>query len=220
MSARVHPTAIVEDGVEIGPGTSVWDNVHIRGPARIGADCIVGEKTYIAYGVDIGDRVKINAFVYVCTAVTIENAVMVGAGTIFTNDRYPRATMPDASVPRPSDPDERTRPTLVQEGATIGAGSVIGCDLIVGRWSMVGMGSVVTRSVPNFHLVVGRPARSVGCVCRCGEPFQRFETTPIDADDVPCPACGRRYAVQAGEVVELGVADAVGTPAGRRGALQ
>ena len=93
----MHPTAIVEDGVEIGPGTSVWSHVHIRGPARIGADCIIGEKTYIAYDVDIGDRVKINAFVYICAGVTIEDGVMISAGTVFTNDRFPRATMPDLS---------------------------------------------------------------------------------------------------------------------------
>ncbi len=200
----MHPTAIVEDGVEIGSGTRVWDNAHIRGPTRVGTDCIVGEKTYIAYGVDIGDRVKINAFVYICAGVTLEDGVMISASTVFTNDRYPRATMPDLSIPRPSDPDERTRPTLVREGATIGAASVIGCDLVVGRWSMVGMGSVVTRSVPDFHLVVGQPARPVACVCRCGEPFLRFDRdTPADTDDVVCTDCGLRYAVRGGVVIEL-----------------
>ena len=114
---------------------------------------------------------------------------MISAGTVFTNDRFPRATVPDLSSLRPSEPDEHTRPTLVREGATIGAGSVIGCDLVVGRWSMVGMGSVVTRSVPDFHLVVGHPARSVGCVCRCGEPFLRFD--PGAVPDVGCRAMPR-----------------------------
>ena len=124
---------------------------------------------------------------------------MISAGTVFTNDRFPRATVPDLSRLRPSEPDEHTRPTLVREGATIGAGSVIGCDLVVGRWSMVGMGSVITRSVPDFHLVVGRPARSVGCVCRCGEPFLRFDRgAPPDVDIVACGACGLRYAVHGG----------------------
>ena len=204
MSVRVHPTAIVEDRVEIGPGTSVWSHVHIRGPARIGRDCIVGEKTYLAYDVAIGDRVKINAFVYICAAVTVEDGVMISAGTIFTNDRFPRATTPDLASLRPSEPDEHTRPTLVREGATIGAGSVIGCDLVVGRWSMVGMGSIVTHSVPDFHLVIGQPARSVGCVCRCGEPFLRFASgDPPDAATVACSVCGRRYEVQRGDVIEL-----------------
>jgi UDP-2-acetamido-3-amino-2,3-dideoxy-glucuronate N-acetyltransferase len=218
VSSGVHPTAIVEPGVEIGPGTSVWDSAHIRGPARVGSNCIIGEKSYIAYGVDIGDRVKINAFVYICTGVTIEDGVMISAGTVFTNDRYPRATMPDPSVPRSSDPDERTLPTLVREGATIGARSVIGCDLVVGRWSMVGMGSVVTRSVPDFHLVVGQPARSIGCVCRCGEPFLRFDQErPAETDGVRCLACGSRFAVRGGDVIELGLPDVSGVPATQPG---
>lgn len=204
MTVRIHPTASVEDGVEIGPGTSVWHHVHIRGPTRLGADCIVGEKTYIAYGVSIGDRVKINAFVYICTAVTIEDGVMIGAGTVFTNDRFPRATVPDLSALRTSDPDDHTRPTLVREGSTIGAGSVIGCDLVLGRWSMVGMGSIVTRSVPDFCLALGQPARPVACVCRCGEPLVRFRSDgPPDSDRVECGACGLRYAVRGGEVIEL-----------------
>jgi UDP-2-acetamido-3-amino-2,3-dideoxy-glucuronate N-acetyltransferase len=204
VSVRIHPTAIVEEGVEIGPGTSVWSYVHVRGPARIGAECIIGEKTYIAYDVTIGNRVKINAFVYICAAVTIEDGVMISAGTVFTNDRVPRAALPDLSSLRPSEPDERTRPTLVREGATIGARSVIGCDLVIGRWSMVGMGSVVTRSVPDFHLVVGQPARSVGCVCRCGEPFLRFpRSSPPDTNSVTCAACRLQYTVQRGHVIEV-----------------
>ncbi len=194
MTARVHSTAIVEAGVALGPGTSVWDNVHIRGPeTTIGAECTVGEKTYIAYGVSIGDRVKINAFVYICTAVTIEDGVMLSAGTIFTNDRFPRATTADLTALRPAEPDETTLPTRVRAGATIGAGAVIGCDLEIGRFAMVGMGSVVTRSVDDFTLVVGNPARPVGWVCRCGEPLQRFDGTPPVQGQVQCGACGWRY---------------------------
>jgi UDP-2-acetamido-3-amino-2,3-dideoxy-glucuronate N-acetyltransferase len=204
VSARIDPTAIVEPAVEIGAGTSVWSHVHIRGPARIGRDCIIGEKTYIAYDVSIGNRVKINAFVYICAAVTVEDGVMISAGTVFTNDRFPRATTPDLLALRTSEPDEHTRPTLVREGATIGARAVIGCDLEVGRWSMVGMASVVTRSVPDFHLVVGQPARSIACVCRCGEPFLRFAAgAPPDTGSTACRSCGLRYAVQGGQVVEL-----------------
>src|ERR1700678_4375745 len=94
-AVRIHPTALIEPDVEIGDGTSVWDNVHIRHSTAIGEQCIIGEKTYIAYGVKIGNRVKINAFVYVCTAVTIEDGVMVSAGVVFTNDRFPRAATSD-----------------------------------------------------------------------------------------------------------------------------
>ncbi len=202
--SRVHPTAIVEAGVEIGPGTAVWDHAHLRGPARLGRDCIVGGKSYVAYGVEIGDRVKINAQVYVCTGVTLEDGVMVSAGVIFTNDRLPRATTPDLARLRGSEPDEHTLPTRVRQGATLGAGAVIGCDLEIGRFAMVGMGSVVTRPVADFHLVRGNPARSVGCVCRCGEPLARWPADrPRDVDEAVCSRCARRYAVAGGVVREL-----------------
>jgi acetyltransferase-like isoleucine patch superfamily enzyme len=205
MSTRIHPTAIIEPGVEIGAGTAIWDNVHIRFGARVGEQCIVGEKTYLAYGVQVGNRVKINAFVYVCNAVTIEDGVMISAGTVFTNDRFPRAATADLRQLRPSEPDEHTLPTLVREGATIGAGCVIGNDLKIGRFAMVGMGSLVTRSVPDFHLALGQPAASVGCVCRCGQLLLRFrDAPPGETREVSCPACGLRYRVQPDRsVVEL-----------------
>lgn len=204
MAVRIHSTALVENNVQIGRGSSIWDNVHIRHDTRIGEECIVGEKTYIAYGVEIGDRVKINAMVYVCNAVTIEDGVMISAGTIFTNDRFPRATTPDLSELRSSDPDEHTLPTLVREGATIGAGATIGNDLEIGRFAMVGMGSVVTRTVPDFHLVLGSPARSIGCVCRCGQLIVKFpQDIPANFPKLSCPACGLEYSVENGDVSEL-----------------
>jgi acetyltransferase-like isoleucine patch superfamily enzyme len=201
----VHPTAEIEPDVEIGPGSAIWGHVHVRGPARIGRDVIVGEKSYIAYGVDIADLVKINAFVYICTGVTIERGVMIAAGTIFTNDRFPRATDPELRDLRPSEPDEHTLPTRVREGATIGAGAVIGCDLTIGRFAMVGMGAVVTSSVPDFHLVVGSPARSVGAVCRCGTVLTRFDAdTSRSGASLVCRDCGRGYEVRDADVVEAG----------------
>jgi acetyltransferase-like isoleucine patch superfamily enzyme len=204
MAIRIHPTALIEDGVEIGDGTSVWDNVHIRSPSRIGRQCIIGEKTYVAYGVEIGDLVKINAFVYVCNAVTVETGVMIAAGTTFTNDRFPRATTSDLSALRDSGPDEHTYPTLVREGATIGARCVIGSDLQIGRFAMIGMGAVVTRSVPDFHLSLGHPARSIGLVCRCGEPLARFDGAPeAFSAALTCRACGLAYDVRHGQVTEL-----------------
>ena len=141
--------------------------------ARIGRDCIIGEKTYIAADVVVGDRCKINGFVYVCRGVTIEDGVMVGANVTFTNDRFPRATTPELDALRPSDLEDETLRTLVREGATIGAGATIGNDLVIGRFAMIGMGSVVTRAVPDFALVAGNPARSLGYVCRCGTPVHR-----------------------------------------------
>ena len=201
QGVRIHPTAIIEDGVRLGPRTSVWDNVHIRHGATIGEECIVGEKSYIAYDVVIGNRVKINAFVYICAAVTIEDGVMLSAGTIFTNDRFPRATMPDLKTLRDSAPDEHTLPTLVRAGATIGAGSIIGNDLSIGRFAMVGMGSVVTKSVPDFYLVIGQPARPTGVVCKCGPLVYRFTQDPAAVNaDVECAECGSKYEIRAGVV--------------------
>lgn len=202
FEARIHPTAIVEQGAEIGGNTAIWDNVHIRGGARIGADCIVGEKSYIAYDTTIGDRCKINAMVYICAAVTLEDGVMISAGTVFTNDRFPRATTPDLRVLRGSAPDDATQPTLVRAGATVGANCTIGCGLTIGRFAMVGMGSTVTRSVPDFHLVIGAPASSIGFVCRCGAMLARLPEPAGFTGMLSCAACARDYDVVDGTVVE------------------
>lgn len=204
MSIRVHPTALVEEGVSLGPGTSVWDNVHIRGPGTtIGEQCIIGEKSYIAYGVHIGDRVKINAFVYVCNAVTIEDGVMLSAGVTFTNDRYPRATTPDLSQLRASEPDEDTLATLVREGTTIGARATIGPGIELGRFSMIGMAAVVTRSVPDFHLVAGFPARTIAAVGRDGHPIARATDGLLPNGDVICPRTGASYRIEEQRVLEM-----------------
>lgn len=120
------------------------------------------------------------------------------------NDRFPRATTSDLSALRPSTPDEHTLPTMVRTGVTIGTGAIIGNDLELGRWSIVGMGSVVTKSVPPFHLVVGNPARSIGCVCRCGEPLLRWSEMSANVpQEVACGACGLRYGIADQQVTEL-----------------
>ena len=204
MTVRVHPTAIVEDNVHLGDGTSIWDNAHVRHGATLGESCIVGGKSCIAYDVQIGNRVKINSNAYICNAVTIEDGVMVSAGVIFTNDRFPRATVPDLSELRGSEPDEHTLQTLVREGCTIGAGAIIGCDLELGCFSMIGMGSIVTKSVGDFCLVVGNPARVRGFVCRCGEPTARFQDiAEVSPGPLQCHACQREYIYADGVVSEV-----------------
>ena len=199
----IHPTAIVEDGAVVGPDTAIWDAVHIRCGAVIGAGCIIGEKTYVAPDARVGDRCKLNAAVYVCSAVTIEDGVMIAAHTVFTNDRFPRATDPELRALRSSAVDEHTRPTLVRRGATIGANCTIGCDLTIGAFAMVGMGAVVTKDVPDHALVVGNPARVIGFVCRCGEPVSRAEHGTMIADtDGTCAACGRSFALRGGRFAD------------------
>jgi len=191
---RVHPSAIVEEGVCIGDHTSVWDNVHIRRNASLGHHSSVGEKTYIAYDVAIGNYVKINAFVYICAGVSVEDMCMISAGTTFKNDRFPRAMNRDLSGLETSDPTEETLSTLVRQGTTIGASATIGPGVTLGEFSMIGMGAVVTRDVPPQGLVVGNPAKLVGHVCICGPRLVNLEPPPTTDAPVACERCGRAYA--------------------------
>ena len=204
----IHPTAIVEDGARVGVDTDVWDNAHIRRGASIGARCIIGEKTYVAPEAQIGDLCKLNASVYVCSSVTIEDGVMIAAHTVFTNDRFPRATDVEITALRSSAIDEHTRPTLVRRGATIGANCTIGSDLTIGAFAMVGMGSVVTRDVPDHGLALGNPARLIGLVCRCGEPVAKIENGTLADAHGACVACARPFTVRNGRFVD-GVAELV-----------
>jgi len=203
--ARVHPTAIVEEGVQIGAGSSVWDHVHIRREARIGRDCIVGGKSYIAYEVVIADRVKINANVYICAGVTVEEMVMISAGVVFTNDRFPRAFPPDLEGVMTSAPTEQTLLTRVGRGATLGAGAIIGPGLTLGEFCMVGMGAVVTRHVAPHALVVGNPARPIGFVCTCGERLAGQGPELTQGAEARCAACGRVHRVEGGRLRAAGV---------------
>ncbi|MCR9246790.1 MAG: N-acetyltransferase [bacterium] len=194
---RIHATARIEPDVTIGARTAIWDHVHVRSGAAIGSDCIVGEKTYIAGTARVGDLCKLNANVYVCAGVTLGKGVMVAAHTVFTNDRTPRATNPELTQLRPSEPTATTLSTHVGDGATIGANSTIGPGLELGTWCMVGMGSVVTRAVPAHALVAGNPARLRGVVCACGLTVARGGAADLPAGEFVC-ACGHRIAWQPG----------------------
>lgn len=185
----IHKTAIIEEGVKIAQGTKVWDHVHIRENTTVGKNCIIGGKSYIAYNVKIGNLVKINSFTYICTGVTIKDKVMISAGTIFTNDNFPRAVRNDSEVLFTSEPTEETLETIVEEGVTIGAGAVIGCGITLGEYCMIGMGSVLTKDVLPYTLVYGVPATFAGYVCRCGYPLKLKKASAI------CSHCKKEYSV-------------------------
>lgn len=191
----VHASALVEKDVTLGPGTKVWDAVHIRHGARLGRSCIVGEKTYVAYDVVIGNYVKINASVYVCAQVTIEDFCMLSAHVVFTNDRFPRSGNKALTGLETSDVTDETLATRVCKGTTIGANATVGPGVTLGAFSMVGMGSVVTKSVPPHALVIGNPARQTGWVSVCGQPISREAALPEKAKTVACEHCGRKYSL-------------------------
>lgn len=167
----VHPSALLEDNVVVGDETSIWHLVHIRRDARIGSQCVIGRGVFIDFGVEIGSRVKIQNYVSVYHGVTIEDGVFVGPHVVFTNDKFPRAINPDDSLKSADDWD--IRPTRVCKGASIGANSVLVCGIVVGKWAMIGSGSVVTRDVPDYGLVAGNPARLIGYVDAAGNRVEQ-----------------------------------------------
>jgi acetyltransferase-like isoleucine patch superfamily enzyme len=154
----IHPSAIVDPNARIGAGTRVWVNVQVREQAAVGRNCILSKDVYIDHGVTVGDNCKIQNSVSVYHGVTIEDDVFVGPNACFTNDRVPRAFNQDWEV----------SPTLVRRGASIGANATIVCGITIGEYAMVAAGSVVTRDVEPFALVIGNPARMVGHVDESG----------------------------------------------------
>lgn len=188
-SVRIHPTADVSPDAEIGAGTSIWNQSQVRERARIGPGCVIGKNVYVDFGVVIGSNVKIQNNVSLYHGVTVEDGVFIGPHVCFTNDRVPRAVNPDGSLK--GDDSWEVIPTTVRHGAAIGANSTILPGVTIGRWAMIGAGSVVTRNVDDHTLVLGNPARRRGSVCSCGEPLR-------DGADGPrfhgsCPACGRAF---------------------------
>lgn len=186
---RIHPTAEVSTEAVVGAGTSIWNQAQVRERARIGAGCVIGKNVYVDFDVVIGDRVKIQNNVSVFHGVTIEDGVFVGPHVCFTNDRVPRAVNADGSAK--SDADWDVSPILVRHGAALGANSTILPGVTIGRWAMVGAGSVVTRDVDDHELVAGNPARRLGSACPCGEPLRDgLDGRPFAGD---CPACGTPF---------------------------
>lgn len=178
MKAFIHESALVEAGAEIGEDTKVWHDAHIRVRAKIGERCVIGKGVFIDFDVVIGDDCKMQNYVCVYHGLTLGRGVFVGPHVVFTNDMRPRATSPDFAPLR--DGDWTVGATEIGDGAAIGANSTILPNVRIGEWAMVGAGSVVTRDVEPYGLVVGSPARQIGWVCSCGERV----------DTVACNRCG------------------------------
>jgi len=166
MAVRIHPTADVSKNAIIGDETSVWHQAQIRESVSIGKNCIIGKGVYVDFEVIIGNNVKIQNYVSVFHGVTLEDGVFVGPHVCFTNDMFPRAVNPDGSLK--SGDDWELSKTLIREGAGLGANSTIRCGVTVGKWAVIGAGSVVTRDVPDYGLVWGNPARLHGFVSPSG----------------------------------------------------
>jgi UDP-2-acetamido-3-amino-2,3-dideoxy-glucuronate N-acetyltransferase len=154
-----HETANIATTAKIGKGTKIWVNSQIRENALIGENCIISKDTYIDVGVAIGNHCKIQNGVSIYQGVIIKNNVFVGPNVTFTNDKLPRAFNEKWKISK----------TKVNEGASIGANATIMCGISIGKYAMVGAGSVVLKDVADYSLVVGNPATHIGYVCQCGQ---------------------------------------------------
>ena len=161
----IHPSAHVSPQARIGEGTKVWINVQVRENARVGANCVLSKDVYVDHAVTIGDRCKIQNGVAVYHGVTLGNDVFVGPNAAFTNDRVPRAFNTDWKI----------TPTVVKDGASIGANATIVCGIELGEYCMVAAGAVVTRAVPPYTLVMGNPARPVAQIDKLGNRIQDLD---------------------------------------------
>lgn len=170
-----HETAVIDEDVEIGAGSKVWHVSHLMPGTRLGRRCNVGQNVVIGPDVRMGDGCKIQNNVSVYKGVTLEDNVFCGPSMVFTNVINPRAHI---------ERKDAFLPTLVKKGATIGANATVVCGVTIGRYSLVGAGSVVTKDVPDHALVIGNPARRTAWVCACGEK--------LDAA-LHCPVCPNRY---------------------------
>jgi UDP-2-acetamido-3-amino-2,3-dideoxy-glucuronate N-acetyltransferase len=182
----IHPSAIVDAGAVLGPGTRVWHFTHVCGGARIGAGCSLGQNVFVGNDVVIGNGVKIQNNVSVYDAVTLEDDVFCGPSMVFTNVYNPRA-----GIVR----KDQYRRTVVKRGASIGANATIVCGVTVGRHAFIGAGAVVKRDVPDFALMAGVPARQIGWISRFGE---RLALPLSGSGDATCPHTGDVYVLRDG----------------------
>src|SRR5437762_4072833 len=180
MSYVVHPSAYVDEGAEIGEGTKIWHFSHVMKGARIGRQVVIGQNVNIDGGTVTGDNVKIQNNVSLYTGTIVEDDVFLGPSCVLTNVSNPRSQVNRHSL------YETTR---LKRGCTVGANATIVCGVTIGRYAFVGAGSVVTRSVPDFALVVGNPARRVGWMSRHGHRLDSSDVNGV----MRCPESGYRY---------------------------
>lgn len=174
----MHKSSIVDDGARIGKGTKIWHFSHVCSGAKIGEDCRIGQNVYIGPNVLIGNNVKIQNNVSVYEGVILEDDVFCGPSMVFTNVLNPRSAI--------SRRDEFKK-TIVKKEATIGANATIVCGYTIGKCAFLGAGTVVTKDVPDYGLVMGVPGRLIGYICECGIRLS------FDKDFATCGACSKRY---------------------------
>lgn len=172
----IHESAFVDQPSDIGAGTKIWHFCHVLPNTRVGRDCSFGQNVMAGPDVTIGDGCKIQNNVSIYKGVTLEDRVFCGPSCVFTNVLTPRA-----GVER----KDEFAPTLVREGASIGANATVVCGTTVGRYCLIAAGAVVTRDVPDFALMAGVPARRIGWVSESGDRL---------GPDLVCPRTGQRYA--------------------------
>ena len=177
----IHPSAIVDEGAQIGEGSRVWHFVHVCGGARIGKGVSLGQNVFVGNKVVIGDHCKIQNNVSVYDNVTLEEGVFCGPSMVFTNVYNPRSLI---------ERKNEYRSTLVKKGATLGANCTIVCGATIGEYAFVGAGAVVTKNVPAYALMVGVPARQIGWMSEFGEQLD----LPLSGQaEATCPHSGARY---------------------------
>ncbi|MDD2762771.1 MAG: acyltransferase [Opitutaceae bacterium] len=181
--AFIHPNALVDSGVTIGAGTRVWAFAHLVTGVVVGRDCNICDHTFVEGDVRLGDRVTLKCGVFLWNGVTAENDVFIGPGVSFSNEVWPRSKLYAAQPAR----------TRLQTGCSLGTGSTI-MPVAVGEWAMVGAGSVVTRDVPDYALVVGQPAKFRSWICCCTRKMDFGE-----GRDFTC-SCGRKFRKNRGKV--------------------
>ena len=189
----IHPTADVAETATVGSGTKIWRHSQVLGGAVIGEKCGIGHNCTVFGKAWLGNGVKLEANIDVWDLVTLEDFVFVGPSVVFTNDLVPRAKYPKRDYPQYG----AWLPTLVKTGASIGANATIVCGTKIGSHAIVGAGSVVTKDVPDYAIVVGVPAKQIGWACECGGRLV------FDGAAANCGQCANTYRLENGGVRSL-----------------